>query len=60
MNKTEQQAERMNVICNIQAMQQKIDGQQLPYSHFKGKKTEALRNLQNTLIKKYNESLKKP
>lgn len=50
--------EAMNIICNIQAMQQKIYGKHFAYKQFKGNTIEELRKLQDQMIIEYNKTFK--
>ena len=51
--------EAMQVICNIQVMQEKIDGTKLPYKYFSKFSCDELHEMQNNLINDYNSSLSK-
>lgn len=52
------EVEAMTIICNIQAMQQKIYGKQFAYKQFKGNTIEELRKLQDQMIIEYNKTFK--
>mgnify|MGYP003502686452 CR=1 FL=1 len=51
--------EAMDIIINIQMMQDKVSGEHFQYDQFSGNTIEELRNLQEIMIKQYNESFKK-
>jgi len=53
-----EEIEAMTIICNIQAMQNKIYGESFQYDQFNGNTLDELRNLQDSLIPLYNNSLK--
>lgn len=50
--------EAMPVIINIQMMQDKVYGKHFEYYQFNGNTIEELRELQDAMIKEYNESFK--
>lgn len=58
-NNKRNEIEAMQVICNIQMMQEKIDGTKLPYAYFSTFTCDELFTMQNNLIPFYNNSLKK-
>lgn len=49
--------EKMQVICNIQLMQEKVYGKSFEYEKFNGNTIDELRQLQEDLIKEYNKSI---
>lgn len=48
-------AEKMQVIINIQTMYEDIHGEPLPFAKLERYKIEALRDMQETLIPEWNE-----
>lgn len=48
----------MTVICNIQAMQNKVYGKCFDYSDFASNTLDELYNLQDQLITEYNDTFK--
>jgi hypothetical protein len=55
----EQQAEAMQIICNIQTMQDKIHAQHYSFEQFVGNTLAELRELQNLMIEEWNKAFKK-
>lgn len=51
----EQQQIKMNLICNIQMMQNKIYGRSFPFEDFDGNSIKELEALQELMISEYNE-----
>jgi len=54
----EEEVEAMTIICNIQAMQSRLYGDNFSYDSFNGNSLEELRKLQDTLIPEYNAAVK--
>lgn len=50
----DQQAEAMQIICNIQTMQDKIHSQHYTFEQFTGNTLAELRELQNLMIIEWN------
>ena len=48
----------MTIICNIQAMQQKVYGKQFEYKQFNGNSIAELEDLQGRMIVEYNATFK--
>ena len=48
----------MTVICNIQQLQKAIWGENATYEQYKNNSVEELREMQNELIKEYNQKFK--
>jgi len=55
----DEQAEAMQIICNIQAMQDKIHGIHYSFQQFEGNTIAELRELQNLMIEEWNKTFKK-
>lgn len=55
----EQQAEAMQIICNIQTMQDKIHGIHYSFEQFVGNTLAELMELQNLMIEEWNKTFKK-
>ena len=62
MNTTQRTAQEemqaMTVITNIQVMQEKVYGKRFEYHQFNGNTLEELYELQDQLIKEYNQTFK--
>ena len=54
----EEEAEAMTIICNIQAMQSRLYGDNFSYDSFNGNSLAELRALQDRLIPDYNAAVK--
>jgi hypothetical protein len=54
----DQQAEAMQIICNIQTMQDKIHGVHYSFEQFVGNTLAELRELQNLMIEEWNKTFK--
>ena len=54
-----EQAEAMQIICNIQTMQDKIHGIHYSFQQFEGNTLSELRELQNLMIEEWNKTFKK-
>lgn len=52
------EVEAMTIICNIQMMQDKVNGSHFEYHQFNGNTIEELRDLQDEMIKQYNATFK--
>jgi hypothetical protein len=55
----DEQAEAMQIICNIQTMQDKIHSQHYSFEQFIGNTLAELRELQNLMIEEWNKAFKK-
>jgi len=55
----DKQAIAMQIICNIQAMQEKIHGQHYTIQQFEGNTLDELRELQYLMIEEWNKTFKK-
>lgn len=53
-----EEIEAMHIICNIQAVQDKIHGNHFKYEEFNANTIEDLRRLQELLVKEWNQYLK--
>ena len=54
----DEQAEAMQIICNIQAMQDKIHNQYYSFEQFASNTLAELRELQNLMIEEWNKTFK--
>lgn len=54
----DQQAEAMQIICNIQTIQDKIHAQHYSFEQFTGNTLAELRELQNLMIIEWNKTFK--